>query len=170
MAYSRRFIAQIVMLVLSVVGIGVSVYLTTAHYENAPVACSTTGLINCERVLSSIYSSVPGTSIPISVPGLLFFIVSGIGAFCAWKVWPDRKEILLGQTVLYGLGMITVLYLVYVEFVDLHNICAWCTSLHIIILILFLIATFQLLQFNADDDEAYAEDEEEMLEVPAQQR
>src|SRR6266567_4204408 len=64
------------LLVLSLIGAGISIYLTSVHYENVPLLCSTSGLIDCSRVLSSTYSVVPGTTVPISVPGLLWCIVS----------------------------------------------------------------------------------------------
>ena len=158
----RRFGAQLTYLILSVVGVAISIYLTIAHYDKVPVACSTSGVINCERVLSSSFSVVPGTTIPISVPGLLWFVVSGILAFLAWRVWPERRQLKLIEAGWFGLGVLTALYLVYAELVYLHNICAWCTALHIIMLAMFLLAIFQLMQPEPYEEE-YEEDE---LEVP----
>jgi uncharacterized membrane protein len=171
MTYSRRYIGQIVMLALSIIGIGISIYLTFVHYdsENVPLICSSTGLINCERVLSSPYSVIPGTTFPITLLGMFWFVVSAVMAFGAWKIWPGRQLITVGQVVLGGVGLLTVLYLVYVELVDLHNICAWCTSLHVIILILLLMSVFQLLQNDADNYEDDGEDED-ILEVSTQAR
>ncbi|GCF07943.1 vitamin K epoxide reductase family protein [Dictyobacter arantiisoli] len=172
MTYFRRFGAQITFLVLSVIGVAISIYLTVAHYANAPVACSTNGLIDCERVLSSVYSFVPGTSIPISVPGLLWFLMSAVLAVLAWKVWPVWRALRVGQTIWFALGMLTALYLVYVEIVQLKKICAWCTSLHIIMLVMLLVAVFQLIQASSDEDEGEFEDDEEeeaVSQITAQQ-
>lgn len=167
MTYFQRFWAQIVFLVLSVIGVAISIYLTAAHYEHAPVACSNTGIINCERVLSSPYSYVPGTTtIPISVPGLLWFLAFGVVAFLAWRVWPERKSLIIAEVVWSALGLLTALYLVFVELVHLHNICAWCTSLHIIILVMLLISVSQLLQLNAREDDDYDEEEETVEAAP----
>jgi uncharacterized membrane protein len=160
LTYFQRFWAQILFLVLSVIGVAISIYLTTAHYENAPVVCSNTGIINCERVLSSPYSYVPGTSIPISLPGLLWFLAFGVVAFLAWRVWPERKPLIIAEVVWSALGLLTALYLVFAELVHLHNICAWCTSLHIIILVMLLISVYQLLQWNAREYDEYDEEEE----------
>ena len=66
----NRPMGQIVLLLLSVVGIGIAIYLTAVHYEHVPLVCSTRGFVNCAAVLSSAYSVVPGTSVPITVPGL----------------------------------------------------------------------------------------------------
>src|SRR5260370_26657851 len=66
----------LLLLVLSLIGAGISIYLMSVHYEKVPLLCSTSGLIDCSRVLSSTYSVVPGTTVPISVPGLLLCVVS----------------------------------------------------------------------------------------------
>jgi uncharacterized membrane protein len=42
--------------------------------------------------------------------------------------------------------MVTVLYLIYIEIVRLHTICAWCTALHVVILCIFLITLARLQQ------------------------
>lgn len=166
MTYFQRFWAQISLLVLSVIGVGVSIYLAVEHYKKAPVACSNSGIINCERVLNSVYGSLPHTNIPISIPGLLFFLVFACLALLSWFVWPERKILVIGEVVLSGLGLLTVFYLVFVELVYLHNICEWCTSLHIIIFISLLIAVYQLLQLNAyEDNELEYEDDEAIAPV-----
>ncbi|BCL83275.1 vitamin K epoxide reductase family protein [Ktedonobacteria bacterium brp13] len=166
MTYFQRFWAQISLLVLSLIGVGVSIYLDVAHYEKAPVACSNSGIINCERVLNSVYGSIPHTNIPISIPGLLFFLAFACLALLSWLVWPERKILVIGEVVLAALGLLTAFYLVFVELVYLHNICAWCTSLHIIIFISLLIAVYQLLQLNVyEDDELEYEDDEAIAPV-----
>src|SRR5258708_16810260 len=66
---------QLLQLLLPLVGAGISVYLTAVHYDNVPLICSNSGTVNCARVLSSPYSVVPSTSIPISLPGLASCLV-----------------------------------------------------------------------------------------------
>jgi uncharacterized membrane protein len=39
-----------------------------------------------------------------------------------------------------ALGLVTALFLVYVEIVQLGAICIWCTAAHILVLVIFLIA------------------------------
>ena len=53
---------------LGVVGLGISIYLTTIHYTHTAPVCTVTGIINCASVLKSSYSVIPGTSIPITIP------------------------------------------------------------------------------------------------------
>ena len=56
------------------------------------------------------------------------------------------RNIHIAQFVWSLVGMLTALYLVYVEIVKLHTICAWCTGMHVIILVMFLITLVQLQQ------------------------
>src|SRR5947209_20421146 len=150
MTYIQRSGGQIALLALSVIGAAIAVYLTTVHYENVPLVCSTQGFIDCARVLASSYSVVPGTTIPITVPGLGWCIVTATLALLGWRLWPDRRGLRIAECVWTSLGMLTVFYLVYVELVRLHTLCAWCTALHIILLIMLLISAVQLQQPESD--------------------
>src|SRR5215469_15426572 len=71
------------MAVIGVVGLGISIYLTTIHYTHTAPVCTVTGIINCANVLKSQYSVIPGTGnastgIPITFAGGLWFVVSGV--------------------------------------------------------------------------------------------
>ncbi len=156
----RRSWSQLSLLALAVVGIGISIYLTSVHYDNAPLVCSASGIVDCARVLSSSYSVVPGTTIPISVPGLLWCIGMGALAFTAWRILPGRRSLLIAELVWALTGIVTVLYLVFVELVRLHTICAWCTGLHVIILVMLLITVVQLQQSSYESEEIGEEAEE----------
>jgi uncharacterized membrane protein len=144
MTYIRRSGGQIALFVLSLLGVAISIYLTSVHYENVLLVCSTSGLVDCASVLSSPYSVVPGTTIPITVPGLAWCLVSAALAFIAWRVRPQLRSIRIAQLAWTLLGMLTVLYLVFVELVRLHRICAWCTALHVIIFVMLLITVVNL--------------------------
>src|SRR5712692_7773904 len=142
----QRSISQMLLLALSILGVAIAIYLTTVHYENVPLVCSESGLVNCTRVLSSPYSVVPGTSVPITLPGLGWCVVSAAlaiaGLFAATGLW--QRRIRVAQFALALAGLLVILYLVYVEIVRLHTICAWCTALHVLILLMFLITLVQL--------------------------
>lgn len=155
----KNALYQIPLLVLSLLGAGIAIYLTAVHYENVPLICSTRGLVDCSRVLSSAYSVIPGTTVPISVPGLLWCVVSAGLAIMGLRALQlqVRRRIQVAQFAWSLLGMLTVIYLVYVELVLLHTICAWCTALHAIILVVFLTAVVQL-QLPEDEPEVVTEE------------
>jgi uncharacterized membrane protein len=148
--------SQLLLLLLSLVGAAIAIYLTTVHYENAPLLCSTTGLIDCSRVLSSPYSVVPGTSLPITIPGLAWSLISAVLAVAGLRQTQLQalRRIYLAQFIWSLLALVIVLYLVYLELVVLHTICAWCTAMHAVILIMFLITIVQLQQ-GKEEAEAY---------------
>jgi len=168
MTYIQRSGGQIALLALSIIGAAIAIYLTTVHYENVPLVCSTQGFIDCARVLASSYSVVPGTTIPITVPGLGWCIVSAVLALIGWRLWPERRSVRVAECVWSALGMITVFYLVYAELVRLHTLCAWCTVLHVIILTMLLISAVQLQQPEYDlEVEAEGEESLELKRVKA---
>jgi uncharacterized membrane protein len=127
-------------LVLSLGGLGVSIYLTIAHYDTAvTLACSDKGLVNCAKVTTSPESLVFG--IPVAVLGLAFFVF--MVAICTPWAWRARLPVIRWArlaSVIVGIGF--VLYLVYSEIVTLGNICLWCTSVHVITFALFVLTVF----------------------------
>ena len=147
---------QWLLLALALVGAGIAIYLTTVHYAQAPLLCSSQGLVNCERVTSSSYSVVPGTTLPITIPGLLWFALSAVLAIGALR--QRQRWISTAQMVWGVLGMLTVLYLVYVELVILHTICAWCTAVHLIVFASLLVMIIE--RYLEGTQERAAEEEE----------
>jgi uncharacterized membrane protein len=135
------------MVAIALVGIGISIYLTTIHYTHTPPVCTVTGIINCSNVLKSSYSVIPGTSIPITIPGMLWFLVSGglalAGLVSIQRNQREPKHLPLYQVVWATGGLAFVLYLVYDELVQLHNICEWCTAVHILTLLTFVLAWYR---------------------------
>ena len=122
---------RLLALAASVAGVGVAIYLTAVHYAGVPLACPTAAAVNCEAVLSSPYGVVAGTPVPTSAAGILWFAIS---AFLWWR--PRGRLPLLWAAI----GMATVLYLVFIEIVQLGTVCIWCTVAHFLVLCIFLVA------------------------------
>jgi uncharacterized membrane protein len=163
--------SQFLLLALSLLGVGITIYLTSVHYENVPLVCSESSLINCARVLSSAYSVVPGTTLPVTIPGFAWCVVSAslaiAGLFATMGLWQHRIRI--AQFAWSLSGLLVVLYLVYVEIVRLRTICAWCTALHVLILLLFLITVVQLQSLpsaSASSSETEIEEAENISALP----
>jgi uncharacterized membrane protein len=136
------------LIVFAVVGLGISVFLTTLHYAGVAPICTIGGPVNCAAVLKSSYSVVPGTSIPVTVPGMIWFIVSGALAIaavrCARSGLAEPRWLRPGHAVWAGLGMASVLYFVWAEVVQLHEICEWCTGVHILVFLSLLVTVARL--------------------------
>src|SRR5947209_338660 len=132
---------QITTFVLALAGLGVSIYLTIAHFtESALAGCSEKGLINCAKVTTSPQSYVFGI-IPVAVLGLAFFVfVAAIMSPWAWQAARREVHLLRIASMVAGIGM--VIYLVYAEFIIIGSICLYCTSVHVITFLLFVLTAF----------------------------
>jgi uncharacterized membrane protein len=129
---------QLVTWALAIAGLGVSIYLTIAHYTSSSIlACSDKGLVNCGLVTTSPESMVFGV-FPVAVLGLAFyvFMVAAVSPW-AWRLrYPQLAWVRLAS-VIVGIGF--VLYLVYTELFTLNAICLWCTSVHVLTFLLFVL-------------------------------
>lgn len=122
-----------------VAGLAISAYLTVVHYSALPLVCTTSGVISCERVLSSPYSVVAGSGLPTSAAGIIWFSVSA--ALAAGQLTGRRAAAIMRWHLLWSaIGLATVVYLVFLEIVQLGAICIWCTSAHALVVVTFLIA------------------------------
>ena len=106
-------------LLVALVGLGVSIYLSVeALSPHVPLYCSTPGVINCERVTTSVYSRILG--VPVALLGVAWFVVEiGLIYVKSWFAFPC-----------WVLGMAFVGYLLFSEYV-LGSICLYCTAVHI---------------------------------------
>jgi uncharacterized membrane protein len=131
---------QLVTWILSIAGLGVSIYLTIAHFTDKPLAgCSESGLVNCTKVTTSPQSYVFG--IPVAVLGLAFF-VAAVALMSPWAWRSARREVALIRLASLVVGMAFVLYLLYAELLIIGSICLYCTSVHAITFLLFVLTLF----------------------------
>jgi uncharacterized membrane protein len=92
------------------------------------------------KVTTSSQSVVFGI-FPVAVLGLAFFVFMAVAnSPVAWRLnIPALNWLRLGSLVV-GIGF--VLYLVYVELIQVQAICLYCTSVHIITFLLFVLVVF----------------------------
>jgi uncharacterized membrane protein len=131
---------QLVTWVLAIAGLGVSIYLTIAHFTDKPLAgCAENGLVNCTKVTTSPQSYVFG--IPVAVLGLAFFLAA-VALMSPWAWQWARREVALIRIASVAVGMGFVLYLLYAELFIIGSICLYCTSVHAITFLLFVLTVF----------------------------
>jgi uncharacterized membrane protein len=121
--------------VLGVAGLLISGYLVGTHYfaDEVPLACVSGGIVNCEQVTNSAESMVG--PMPVAVLGLVWFAVFlGLLALRSWL----PSQALLAQVIWASAGLLTVFYLVYAELFLIGALCLWCTAIHAIVVVLFL--------------------------------
>lgn len=125
---------------LSLAGLGVSVYLTIAHFNTSvSLVCPASSTINCEKVTTSPQSYLFG--IPVAVLGLAFYLFMAVAnSPWLWRAnWPPLRWARIGSVVV---GIVFVLYLIYCELFKIGAICLWCTSVHVITFCLFGLIVF----------------------------
>ncbi len=124
-------------LLIAVLGLLVSAYLTYEHYSaSTTLACSDNGKVNCLKVTTSSYSKVLG--VPVADLGVVFFVVMTL--LCLPAAWRSGSA-LLGRVRLAGcvVGVVSALYLVWAELFGVSAICLWCTGVHVLTFLLFVI-------------------------------
>ena len=126
---------------LALAGLGVSIYLTVAHFTSPRIlVCSEKGFVNCAAVTTSPESMVFGI-FPVAVLGLAFYVfMAAATSPWAWRAtWPPIRWARFGSVVV---GMVFVLYLLYTELFTLNAICLFCTIVHVITFLLFGLIVF----------------------------
>jgi uncharacterized membrane protein len=128
---------QITTFALALAGLGVSIYLTIAHFTESTLAgCSESGLVNCTKVTTSPQSYVFG--IPVAVLGLAFYVFA-VAIMSPWAWRATRREIHLIRIASLVVAIGFVLYLIYAELFIIGSICLYCTSVHALTFILFVL-------------------------------
>lgn len=121
-------------LALSLIGLGISAYLTYEHYTGSTtLACSSTGTVDCHKVTTSTYAELFG--IPVALLGLLFYVV--MTALCLPAMWRHTGAVEYARWAALAGGLVMVLYLIWAEF-QLSAICLWCSGVHAVTLLLVL--------------------------------
>ena len=134
-------------LIASAAGLGVSIYLTIAHYTTTvSLACPENSTINCEKVTTSPESFVFG--IPVAVLGLVYFVAMLVlNSPVAWRSTAPLIRWTRQLSAFVGAGF--VCWLVYAELFKVDAICLWCTSVHVIDFALFALITLGTVATSA---------------------
>ncbi|MGE0059901.1 MAG: vitamin K epoxide reductase family protein [Dehalococcoidia bacterium] len=146
---SNRIIS-IVLVLFAGAGIAISGYLTSVHYSDVPLVCNSSGVVNCEQVLTSKYAEVAG--LPWSIGGIAWFAVVGAMALVTLVRRVEPSWLQPAQVGWSVLGLVTVVYLIGVEVLQLDRICLWCSAMHVMIVLTFLLHIFRQPELDDEDD------------------
>lgn len=126
-------------LVLSLLGLAVSIYLTIDHYSEATtLICPANTSVDCAKVTESPQSAFLG--IPVAVLGVAYFVA--LILLCLPASWRAGRGVALGRLAVAGAGVAFVAWLVYAEIALIGAICLWCTVVHVITVVIFLMLLF----------------------------
>ena len=139
MARERGLPRGIVSFLITLVGLGISIYLTVEHYDaKLTLACPESATINCAKVTTSRWSHIG--AVPVALLGLIFFV--GMALLCsppAWRLRALDRVRILGAAV----GIVSAVYLIYIELFRVNAICLWCTGVHVCTLALLAAVLWQ---------------------------
>jgi uncharacterized membrane protein len=136
---------------LTLVGIGISSYLTWAHFTNTSIIC--TADRSCDTVNHSSWAYFPPNwGIPVSILGLIgYFVLGGLGVLRlrlaqrpAEEVWKRLGQLDMALFVGTLGGVIFSGYLTAMELWVIDAICWWCVASAITMTILFIISVVRI--------------------------
>lgn len=129
--------------VLSLVGAGISAYLTSIRLAHATPMCVVGH--GCETVNSSPYAAIG--DVPIAVLGLgLYSVIIALSLAALWGPEPVHAWAVLG---IFGLALCGTLYsgyLTYIEVFILDALCPWCLTSAAIVTTVFCLACWTLVR------------------------
>jgi uncharacterized membrane protein len=116
-----------VSLLVSLIGLGLSSYLTAEHFSSSPsFACPESSTINCLKVTTSHWSHVG--PVPVAVLGLVFFATMATACLpVAWRIRPLDPFRVAGAAI----GVVAAVILVWIELFRVDAICLYCTAVHV---------------------------------------
>lgn len=127
--------------ILSLLGLGVSIYLAYVEISHIEAVCGPVG--NCNIVQTSPYAQIIG--IPIAVLGLFNYVA----IIVLWTIqkYTDGPLANLSVLALVGLTIFGTgfsIYLTLLEIFVIHAICAWCLSSAVIATLLMLLTVLPI--------------------------
>lgn len=129
-------------LVLVVIGIVISGYLSYGKLTEVPTVCIEGGAFNCDVVQNSVYAKLFG--IPVAYLGFATYLVIG-----ALLLLQNRIEFLKEYGVMIQFGIILFAFLfsvwmVYLQAFQLKAFCVWCLAHEVTMTLLFLVSILRL--------------------------
>jgi uncharacterized membrane protein len=126
-----------IIMYLSIIGFLTSVYLVQNHLSppTSGSACDISETISCSLVNSSVFSEL--FNVPVAVFGALWFVILFFLSLKAEKKTPLFSGMLLWSIA----GVLFVIYMIIAEII-LQAICPYCTVVHVITLIVFVLSIF----------------------------
>ena len=131
---------RVILIVLTVAGVGVASYLTYVHYSGIKVLC--TGHGSCAKVQTSQYSKLAG--VPVALIGLI-----GYAGILASLLLPESETSRFATVCLTVIGFGFSAYLTGRELFSIHAICEWCVSSAVIMTLIVCLSIWRFLRGDA---------------------
>lgn len=125
-------------LLLALVGLGLSAYLTYVHFNPSALTCSVGG---CDVVQGSQFSTMFG--VPIAMFGLAMFLTL-IAGIILREIRTDWAELISTAIVMILVAAVIYwAYLTYLELRVIYAVCQWCVATSIATLLLLVVEGYR---------------------------
>jgi uncharacterized membrane protein len=137
--------------VLSILGLGASIYLTYVEFTQSRALCGPVG--DCNAVQNSPYAKLFGV-VPIGLVGAIGYIA----ILLVW-IWRRIRVDSISKNagpVMFAMalfGTLFSIYLTYLELFVIHAVCIWCLASAVIITALMLLNLPAVTEWLAISDE-----------------
>jgi uncharacterized membrane protein len=125
--------------VVCLVGVAISGYLTYVHYAGIEPICAASG--GCEKVQSSRYAELAG--IPVALLGLIGYLGILVSSLAPGELARTAASTL----AIAGLGFSA--YLTYLELFEIDAVCQWCVASAITMTVLTVLVVMRALRPGA---------------------
>ncbi len=139
---------RIVSLILAVLGLLDSIYLTWVKFSGKYALCGPIG--DCESVNTSQYSEVFGIPIALLGAGAYLVVIISLSLESRGSFWAEYSPI-----IVFGISLIGVLYSIYLTYIEvavLKAICPYCVISAIILVLLLVLSSIRLRQSLGEPD------------------
>jgi uncharacterized membrane protein len=134
---NRVPLAPYILLALSMIGVGITAYLSYFQYLNLIPSCAISG---CEIVLTSVYSKMFG--IPWSYYGLVYYVYM-LALSLLLIIDPQSRALRLGALAYTSIGLAYSLWAIfYIQLSVIGALCEYCSMSAITTLGLFITAVW----------------------------
>jgi uncharacterized membrane protein len=135
---TERVWPHIVIALLSLIGLGDSIYLTVQHLTGASVRC--TLISGCSEVLSSPYSHIG--PVPLAAIGAVAYFAVFSLAVLGVSGYQAARRLLL---ILIALMFLTTLWLLYLQAFVIGHFCQYCLLSAAVTIMLTVVSVMVLL-------------------------
>ena len=125
-------------LILSIIGIFDTAYLTIKRFTHDNINCSI--FEGCDFVTTSEYSTIFG--MPVAVLGIIFYVA--VLVLSVLYLRSKNKKFLMSLLGLSGVGFLMSMWFVYTQLFILESICSYCMLSAILSTTIFILTLIVL--------------------------
>jgi uncharacterized membrane protein len=141
--------SRVLIPILSVLGLGVALYLTYVETQNVAAVCGPVG--DCNAVQASPFAKLFGF-LPVGLLGALGYV----GLIVAWFVArSDGAYSRIAALLMFAMalfGVLFTIYLTYLELFIIHAVCIWCLSSAVLMSLVLILTVGPALEALQTED------------------